>query len=372
MNDPPRGVRASVATAQPGRLALFALGLLLPAVIIFLAGRNMEGGGGIGPLAGFYFLGAAAFIAIVTKSIRRAARASARPADSTLSVEGGSLVVARDGRGRPRRMARDRFRSGVLVPSARGAGGRLELKGDLGAGLEAWVRDLEQGRALLRDLGLSAASRPHVFSFFFGLRITVGVDGIVVAWPLLRRRRFVPYARIRDVRSTSDTVVFELVDGKTYEVETSTAKGGIASDEHLALLERIADARDAYAKAERAESLGLLARAGRPTSAWVRELKALSEASGAEYRSASLPTEALVRIAVDPKESEEMRMGAALALRGSPDTAARAQLREAAEASASPRVRVALSVASEELDDDEVAREMDDPESRYQEAQRRR
>lgn len=371
MNEPPRGVRASVATAQPGRLALFALGLVLPAVIIFLAGRNMEGGGGIGVLPGVYFFGAAIFVAIVTRGIRRAARAaSPRPADSTLSVEGGSLVIARDAGGRPRKMAKDRFRSGVLVPSPHEAGGRLVLLGDLG-GIEAWVRDLEEGRALLRDLGLSAASMPHVFSFFFGLRITVGLDGIVVAWPLLRRRRFVPYARIRDVRSSEEAVVFELVDGKSYEVATSTAKGGVASDEHRALLERIADAREAYAKAERAESLGLLARAGRPTSAWVRELKALSEASGAQYRSASLPTETLVRIAIDPKETEEMRMGAALALRGAPDAEARAQLREAALASASPRVRVALSVASEELDDEAVAREMDDPESRYQGLRRR-
>ena len=201
----------------------------------------------------------------------------------------------------------------------------------------------------------------------------MGLDGIVVAWPLLRRRRFVPYARIADVRSTNETIVFLLTGGKKYSVATSPAKGGVPSEEHLALLERIDDARSAYLSADRAESLAMLARGGRPTSAWVRELKALSAAAGADYRSASLPTDTLVRIALDPKESEEMRMGAAFALRGSADPAARLQLREAAEASASPRVRIALNVATEEeLDDDAVAREVDDRESTYQAARRLR
>lgn len=368
MTEKATAVRASVAMGQPARLLVFALALLAPAPILFFAGGWMGGtAGGMAAFTGFYLFGALLLLGIVARSVRRASRATAeRPPDTTLSVEGGSLVITRDAGGRPRKMARDRFRSGLLVPFGPSVGARLVLTGDLGTGLEAWVRDLDQGRALLRELALSGANRPHSFSFFFGLRITVGLDGIVVAWPLLRRRKFVPYARIRDVRSTNETVVFDLGHGKKYEVATSTARDGVASEMHRALLERIADAREAYAKADRAESLALLARAGRPTSAWVRELKALSETSGAEYRSASLPTEALVRIALDPKESEEMRMGAALALRGSQDPAAHAQLREAAEASASPRVRVALAMASDDLDDDAVAKEMDDPTSTYQ------
>lgn len=376
MNEEAPGVRASVAVGQPARLALFALALLAPALVIFLAGHAMEGGtgSGIAAFTGVYLFGALALIAVVSVSMRRAARAtSTRPPDTTLSVQGSSLVVARDAGGRPRRMARDRFKTGFFAPSAKEQGGRLVLTGDLGTGIDAWVRDKQKARKLLADLQLSGAHRPHTFAFFFGLRVTVGLDGIVVAWPLLRRRRFVPYARIADVRSTNETIVFLLTGGKKYSVATSPAKGGVPSEEHLALLERIDDARSAYLSADRAESLAMLARGGRPTSAWVRELKALSAAAGADYRSASLPTDTLVRIALDPKESEEMRMGAAFALRGSADPAARLQLREAAEASASPRVRIALNVATEEeLDDDAVAREVDDRESTYQAARRLR
>lgn len=369
MTDSAKGaVRVRFAMGQPARLAFFAFALASPALVIAIAGQWMEGGtvGGMAAFASLYLLGALTLVAIVARSVHRGTRAIAtRPPDATLQVEGRSLVVARVS-GDRRKMARDRFRCGILVPGANEPGARLLLTGDLGAGIDAWVRDIEQGRALLHDLGLSAGQRPHTFAFFFGLRITVGLDGIVVAWPLLGRRRFVPYGKIREVRSTPEKIVFDLGPGKAYEVATSTAKNGIASDDHRALLERIAEARAAYASADRAESLALLARAGRPTSAWVRELRALSEASGSEYRSASLPTEALVRIAIDPKESEEMRMGAALALRGSRDRAAHDQLRQAAEASASPRVRVALGVASEDLDDDTVAKEMDDPTSAYQ------
>lgn len=368
MSEEGPGVRASVATGQPGRLALFALGLVTPAFVIILAGMDHRSPGSLVGLAMLYLVGAMALVTVVLRSMRRAARATAaRPPDTTLTVEGGSLVVARDAGGRPRKMARDRFKSGVFVPGAKEAGGRLVLGGDLGGGLEAWIRDTEKARKLLADLHLSGAHRPHTFAFFFGLRITVGLDGIVVAWPLLRRRTFVPYARIVDVKSTNEQIEFVLEGGKKYAVATSVAKEGVPSEEHRALLERIDDARDAYLRADRADSLAMLARGGRPTSAWVRELKALASAAGADYRSASLPTDTLVRVALDPKESEEMRMGAAFALRGTSDPSARLQLREAAEASASPRVRVALNVALEDdLDDDAVAREVDDRESTYQ------
>jgi len=77
----------------------------------------------------------------------------------------------------------------------------------------------------------------------------VGLDGILVAWPLLRRRR--------------------------------------------------------------AESVALLARGGRSTEAWVRDLRSLGSGDAA-YRAASLPPETLVRIATDPAETEELRIGAAL------------------------------------------------------------
>lgn len=349
-----REVRAAVAASQPARLFVFAAALLLPALLVVLADQLTTGASPIGIYYALaYGVGALALFAVVAFSARRAARATADKAiDTTLVFDGTSLVVARDSGGRPRKMARDRFRSGLVVPSATGHGARLSLQGDLGAGLEAWIRDRDDARALLRDLRLSGAHRPHAFHFFLGLRVTVGLDGIEVAWPFLERRRFVPYACIVEVRDDPSSVILLLDDGRRYEVVTGSRNG--STDAHRALLERIADARDAWASSERAESLALLARAGRPTRAWVTELRALSEASGSEYRSASLPTEALVRIAIDPKESEEMRIGAALALRGARDVGAERQIRDAAEASASPRVRVALEVATLDLDDDEV------------------
>ncbi len=53
--------------------------------------------------------------------------------------------------------------------------------------------------------------------------------------------------------------------------------------------------------------------------------------------------------------AEEMRIGAGLALRGTLDSAGRTRLRVAAEASASPKVRVVLEAAAEEgVDDDRL------------------
>ena len=66
-----------------------------------------------------------------------------------------------------------------------------------------------------------------------------------------------------------------------------------------------------------------------------------------------LPKERLWRIATNPTETDELRIGASLTLRSSLDEEGRARLRAAAEASVSPRVRVVLETAADDLPDDD-------------------
>jgi hypothetical protein len=61
----------------------------------------------------------------------------------------------------------------------------------------------------------------------------------------------------------------------------------------------------------------------------------------------------LWRIALDPAEKPDLRIGASLALRAGLDDEGKSRLRVAAEAAASPRVRVALAAVAEG-DDDEI------------------
>jgi hypothetical protein len=184
--------------------------------------------------------------------------------------------------------------------------------------------------------------------------VTVGIDGVLVAWPLLGKRRFIRHDQIDDVRWSHERIALVLKDGSRYEIDTN-AKKPAARDAHEALVERLRAAREAYASGGAGEPLALLARGGRSREAWVRELRAMSEAAGAHYRAASLPSETLWRIALDASEKEELRIGATLALRAALDDDGRTKLRVAAEAAASPRVRVALAAAADEPDDDAMA-----------------
>lgn len=338
-------LRGSVRRRVPDWLGHLAPLYLVPPVLLiglWLVSET-EVGPGVGLIA---VLGLTAFVVIALMKTLARLQGSG-DFDTTLAVEGDALVTRKGGEGEARAIPKTSLRRGVVIPE--GIGARLVLSG-VRTGLDVRTPDREGARALLAELGLSAAHKPHTFAFFFGLRVTVGLDGILVAWPLLGRRRFVAYGKITRVTATDTRIRLKLTDGGRYDIETGTGAKGEVSEGHRALLERIDDARAAYAASERAESVALLARGGRTTEAWVRELRALAS-GGAAYRAASLLPETLVRIATDPAETEELRIGAALALRATGDDEARTKVRVAAEASASPRVRLALTASTDDLDD---------------------
>ena len=279
------------------------------------------------------------------------ARAFGAAAEAKLSVEGDDLVVT--GRKVRRRIPLAAMRSGRATPDGNGSRAHVVVRGSAAILLDADLTRRE-ARALLRELGLSAREKPMTFSFFFGMRVTVGADGILVAWPLLRRRRFVRYADIVDVKATTGRIIVFLRDHSRYDIATAASEKSTGISEHYALLERIEDAREARGdEGESSASLeAALARGGRSARAWVKDLAAMAEAGGTGYRASALPRETLWRIALDPNETEELRIGASLTLRTELDDVGRTRLRSAAEASASPRVRVALAGAADALDDE--------------------
>jgi hypothetical protein len=263
-------------------------------------------------------------------------RAATRVEDDALIAETTEVQL---------RLPRRRIRRGYLVPNVEG-GAVLVLEGRLRILLELWLPKLDLARALLDELKLSPRARPQVFRFFFGLEVTVGVDGVVIASPLLGRRRFVPHGKIDDVGWSGDHVRLVLTDGTTVEIATG------AGAEREVLVERLLHARSEFRRAEGAEAIALLARAGRDTKQWVQETRALGGNAGTGYRATSVPEETLWRIALDPSEKQELRIGASLALGPRLDDGGKQRLREAAEAAASPRVRVALEAVAEAADED--------------------
>jgi hypothetical protein len=307
--------------------ALFFLGSLQSVFAVGFASLCLSGVLGVGRL--------------VSRTLTRQMRAM-------IGVEKNALVMTDDA-SRERRIPLPTLRRGRVL-----RGARVVLRGRWGQRIAMQLADAADARSLLRDVGLSARQRPATFAFFFGLRVTVGADGILFAWPLLRRSRFVPYSKIVSMTPSPGMIIFRLSDGGRYEIMTTTSRRSRTLEQHDALVERIEDACSAYRADNDEPPLAALVRGGRSALGWVKDLRALGNASGSGYRAATLPSDALWRVALDPTASAEMRIGAGLALRGGLDEEGRTKLREAAEASASPKVRVVLEAAADGVEDEQL------------------
>jgi hypothetical protein len=338
------------------RLAL-GRGAILPAIALLGVVVLMLGAGA--PISAIAAPRAAIAVAYLLLRLRLDARSADAGHPARLWAKDGALCVAcPPDRAAPiLRLPSGGSRSVHVVPDAKGAGAGVVFRGRLGVLVHAWFPRIEDARALVAELGASPLERPLTLSFFFGLRVTVGVDGVVVAWPLLRRRRFIPHDAIDDVRWSHRSVRLVLTDGRSYEIMTRSGKRG-SGDAHRALVERLLEAREAYRKSTGGASVAALARGRRSLAAWIADLVAIGRPATSGYRAAALPPDVLWRVALDPAETEELRIGATLALRGGLDDEGRARLRVAAEASASPRVRVALAAAAADVDDASLAQRL--------------
>ncbi len=191
--------------------------------------------------------------------------------------------------------------------------------------------------------------------------ITVGADGILVA--SLVRRRFHSFAGVTGVRTSPWGIVLERKEGKEIEVRTEGRENTKGSKNRDRLLASVRRALDELTGREGAAATTLLARGGRSVDEWLRALRSLGGGEAQGYRAASIPTEELWRIALDPTAEVSARAGAAVALRGSLDDEGRERLRVAAEESASPKVRVALEAAGASKSEAELTQALEECEA---------
>lgn len=273
------------------------------------------------------------------------------------------------------------------------------------------VRDIEKGRALLRAMGLGGSqqalshrvSGPSVglppvlrrfmlaaflvgLSFFpvafacvalslaqvamtsfavwlaamagFGAaaltptRLVIGGDGLRFSW--LGRSRFIAYADILVVNMAwawesgawqQRGVQITLVDG---EVVSLPVRGGGAP-----IYERISEAVEAWWRRDGALETALVQRGPRDARGWLRALRSIGARATADYRSASMADD-LWRIVEDVAAPADARAGAAIALRGALGDEGRARLRRTADATAMPRLRIAIEAAASEREDEEA------------------
>jgi len=186
------------------------------------------------------------------------------------------------------------------------------------------------------------------------MRIVVGSDGVLLQW--LWWRKFIPMADVTTVGAVGEqSIVLGLRSGRTETIHTTIPRNDPSPGPRLhrdAVLARIREAHHAFAAEIPSEEVaGLVARGERPTSEWIAALEVLARGGGG-YREIAVRDEDLLRLVEDNSAPEAARAGAAIALRGrrSQDAEGRARVRVAAEATASPRLRVALEAALGEGD----------------------
>jgi hypothetical protein len=213
-------------------------------------------------------------------------------------------------------------------------------------GASSMVRNVIPHFGMLQALVVLSA----VIFLLIPARIDVGLDGVLIRW--MGTRKFIPLASIKTASATESTGIrLELRDGKTETIQTASGKqrynGGAHREHRDLVLVRIREALAAHGAVESgADVAALVARAGRTIDEWKTALTKLAGAQ-ASYREAAVRDEDLWRLVEDPRADEDARAGAALVLRSKLDDDGKARVRIAAEASASPKLRVALEAASD-------------------------
>lgn len=387
-----RQIAASLAVVDPNRaLSLLALAGMVLGPIAFLAylvGHVQPGVLGVHALIGGVLL--RRFVQNRNVAPQR------RRADVRFGAEGvvdGARVIPRSAIREGFYQPRVATKPGSLGPTVRLLGwGRRVL-------FEAEVESEDQALEILGALGLDPSRRrarfrrasplvatmPRQLALFGGLwlamamsgvahaavglaliplfvamalpaTIEVGVDGVVLQW--LWRKRFVPMGDILEIQSEDDRVlVLTLRSGEAVRVYTGLprrSRGAVSAAHHQAVLARIVEARRLFREGGTAlDAAALVGRQGRSRADWLEALARLAAGEGS-YREAAVRLEDLLALVEDPRAPEDARAGAALVVQKKGDDEARARVRVAAEATASPKLRVALDAMGK--DDAEAAR----------------
>ena len=218
---------------------------------------------------------------------------------------------------------------------------------------------------ILMMLPLTAAL---MFSVFSKTRLQVGADGLLVTW--LGARRFISYGEVRGVTRWEDPgrgknrwtgVHVWLGSGERVRI-TIAAKQAFSGPTVEIVEERIREAMDTHRRGDAAGDAALLRRRGLEVSDWIRALRHLGTGASAAHRTAPVLPERLWRVVEDPSAEPSARAGAAVAVAIEADDEGRARLRAAARATAAPRLRVAIEAAAGGREDElaQVLAEIED------------
>ncbi|MEO7108812.1 MAG: hypothetical protein ABI183_00125 [Polyangiaceae bacterium] len=189
------------------------------------------------------------------------------------------------------------------------------------------------------------------------IALLVGSDG--VRRTHFRRTDFFPFTRARDVWSSKDLILMQLVGGPPVVLKAVTVRRElyprISFDEAVGDLLKMRIREGIHRAALATEVLRQdfeIARGARELRSWLTELRARRAGAG-DYRTAPSPDIDLDALFADGSLDAQTRAGAAIALRARDGEAAAPRLRVAAATTASPALRVAFEkIADGQLDDE--------------------
>ena len=177
--------------------------------------------------------------------------------------------------------------------------------------------------------------------------VSIGTDGVLVQKPF---KTFIPFPQLSGARVDGGPAYFKVVlertTGKPLRIPAATR------DQADAIVRQVDAALDAFASRRKAALIEGLEPGEQVPEAWRRSLQNLMAKGG--YRTQSVDREQLLRVVEDPGQPEKIRVAAVVALEPDARPEDKKRVRVAAEASASPKVRVALEQAVEGTIEDEV------------------
>lgn len=307
------------------------------------------------------------------------------------------------------------WNEGLMAPQPEGGAPHIRLgRRGLRHGVELRVRSVDEGRSLLRALGLDATQKTarfrlaspvvarqglfaatlacttiavFAFAVTFGPEgpasafvafsvpllaallavvprvLDVGSDGLALSW--LGRKRFLPLSRIRGVhervfgrapvfgKGDARYVGIQLVldSGETLDLPVGQKSWDAGRGAMVA--ERIREALASARGGGREVDAALLGRGSRDVKDWIAMLRSIG-AGASSFRTAALAPERLLRVVEDPTAEASVRAAAAVALGAAPDAESRSRLRLVAQSVAAPRVRVAIERAAEGAPEEEL------------------
>lgn len=244
---------------------------------------------------------------------------------------------------------------GVVVPWNTWSARALLLT--MVGGLALFTLSLPLHMIWLGVIGMAAAIAAPIY--FVNATVHVGADGLLIVHRL--GKRFVPWAEVESVDPYVRGVAVKTRNevgkvgkvGEVLEIPTTSRFQLYYEYEkaaQAAFVTRAREALEAYRRGDLVDAAALLSRRGRPVDEWIRALLD----RGGDFRAAPVPDDRLWQVVESATATPTARAGAAAVLARSTEEQGRARLRIAAEACASPRLRVVLDKAASGAPEDEV------------------